>query len=98
SFFEVKYTETIHRITMRQTFDVSLFGSFHADCLASIGLGLLFLALSSRGKPPKVMFIAIFAVAIGAFATGSVGIVVGGFLTLPSVLALLLAAAIADRK
>ncbi|HLG37787.1 MAG TPA: hypothetical protein VI338_06595, partial [Nitrososphaera sp.] len=35
SYFSINYTETIHRITMRQNFDVSLFGSLEGDSLAA---------------------------------------------------------------
>ena len=97
SFFEIKYTETINRITMSQTFDISLFGSVEADSLAVIGFGLLFLALTSRLKVSKVIFGLLFAASLSAFFTGEKALIAGSLAILPTIVGLLLTAAVADR-
>jgi hypothetical protein len=98
SFFSVRYSETIHRVTMSQLFDSSLFGSIEADSLAAIGLGLLFLGISSRYTAPRVIFATIFAVASGAFLAGWSALIIGALAIVPAIGALLIMAAVADRQ
>jgi len=98
SYFSINYTETVHRITMRQNFDVSLFGSLEVDSLTAIGLGLLFLALNSRLKVSKIAFVLLFMAAISAFFTAGWTLVLGALAIVPAIVALLITAANADRK
>ena len=98
SYLSINYTETIHRITMRQSFDVSLFGSIEADSLAAIGFGLFFLALNSRLNVSKVAFALLFVAAISALFTASTSLILGALAILPAIIALLITAAVADRK
>ncbi|MGI0025731.1 MAG: hypothetical protein ACREA4_11395, partial [Nitrososphaera sp.] len=98
SYFSINYTETVHRITMRQTFDVSLLGSIEADSLAAVGFGLFFLAVTSRLRVSKVVFGLLFAAAVSSFFTNEWSLVLGAMSILPAIIALLILAAIADRK
>jgi hypothetical protein len=83
---------------VRQAFDVSLFGSIEIDSLVAIGLGLLFLALSSRLKVSKVAFSLLFAAALGSYFFSQSQVVLGALAIMPAISALLIAGAIADRK
>ncbi|MGI0013429.1 MAG: hypothetical protein ACREBU_08330 [Nitrososphaera sp.] len=98
SFFGVRYSETIHRITMTRVFDESIFGSSMADSLVAIGLALLFLSIGSPLTRVRIVSIAIFAVAIAALVTGSQELIIGGLATLPVLTGILVLSALASRK
>ncbi len=83
---------------MSKVFDVSIFGSIEADSLAAMGFGLLFLGLSSRVKASKVVFVILFVVASGAYVADRSELVIGALVILPAIGALLITAAVADRK
>jgi hypothetical protein len=98
SFFSIRYMETVHRVTMSKVFDVSLFGSIEADSLAAIGFGLLFLGFSSHVRAAKLVFVAIFAVAVAGYAGDRPELVIGALVIGPVITGLLAIAAMADRK
>jgi hypothetical protein len=98
SFFSVRYIETIHRVSTRTEFDVSLFGSLSADSLAAVGLGLLYLGLSSRLSVSKVILVGIFAAAVVAYQLSHISLVIGALAVLPAILALLAIAGISDKR
>lgn len=93
----IRYTETIHRVTMGQTFDQTLFGSQFADSLAALGFLLLFTSLAFRSTKVRIASIAIFAAGIALSAAGSDLIQAVGIATLPA-LAVILAAVTITRK
>jgi hypothetical protein len=94
----VHYIETIHRVTMGQTFDQSLFGSQLADSLAALGFLLLFTSLAFRSTKVRIASLAIFAAGIALYAGGSDLLQAVGIATLPALAVLLAAVTIARKK
>src|SRR5206468_8506398 len=94
----VRYTETIHRITVGQSFDQTLFGSQLADSLASLGFLLLFIGLAFRSTLVKLSLTAIFVGGIALFVTGSDLLLAVGIATLPALVATLATVTVARRS
>ncbi|TLY06352.1 MAG: hypothetical protein E6K85_10845, partial [Thaumarchaeota archaeon] len=94
----VRYTETIHRITVGQSFDQTLFGSQSADSLAALGFLLLFMGLAFRSNLVKLSLTAIFVGGIALFATGSDLLRAVGIATLPALIAMLATVTVARRS
>ena len=94
----VRYTETIHRITVGQSFDQTLFGSQLADSLAALGFLLLFMGLAFRSNLVKLSLTAIFAGGIALFVTGSDLLRAVGIATLPALVATLATVTVARRS
>ena len=94
----VRYTETIHRITVGQSFDQTLFGSQLADSLAALGFLLLFMGLAFRSNLVKLSLTAIFAGGIALFVTGSDLLLAVGIATLPALVATLVTVTVARRS
>ena len=94
----VRYTETIHRITVGQSFDQTLFGSQLADSLAALGFLLLFVGLAFRSNLVKLSLTAIFAGGIALFVTGSDLLLGVGIATLPVLVATLGTVTVARRS
>lgn len=98
SISSVRYIETIHRVTILQVFNASVFGSIEADSLAAMGSGLAFLGLSSRHRSSRIIFGIVFGLSLAAYALNLHALVYGALAILPAVSLLLLAGAIADRR
>lgn len=87
----VRYLETIHRVTVQQIFDESVFGSTSGDSLAALGFFLLFLAVTFRSSAWRIVTIIVFGAVIGIFLAGYEQLLlVAGLVTLPLLSALLL--------
>ncbi|MGI0012865.1 MAG: hypothetical protein ACREBU_05385, partial [Nitrososphaera sp.] len=97
SFFGVRYSETIHRITMTRVFDETIFGSTMADSLAAIGLALLFLSLCISSVRLRFASIVVFGSAIAGFVAFSEYLLIGGMLTFPFLIGFIIWA-LARRK
>ena len=98
SFAFFRYTETIHRISTSQTFDLSLFGSVAADSLAAFGFVALFVGLAFRSNAARIGSIAVFAAGIALYTASPSVIQLAGIATLPSLVALLAVTALANRN
>ena len=94
----VRYTETIHRITVGQSFDQTLFGSQLADSLAALGFLLLFMGLAFRSNLVKLSLTAIFVGGIALFVSGSDLLLAVGIATLPALVATLAIVTVARRS
>jgi hypothetical protein len=95
----IRYTETIHRVTVGQTFDETLFGSTMADSLAALGFSLLFVGLSFQLTRVRIAIIATFAAAVALYLAGlDVLLQAAGIAALPVVTTLIVAFTLAGRK
>jgi hypothetical protein len=94
----VRYIETIHRVSLGQIFNHSLFGSPMADSLAALGFMLLFVSLAFRSTTLRLASVAAFAVGMVLYFSSPGILHAVGIATLPSLITSLVVVAIANRN
>jgi hypothetical protein len=84
STVEVRYIETVHRISTEKIFNETIFGSRLADSLAALGLLLLFLNSAIRTSIfLRAISVGFFGLGVTALAIGSEILGIVGLITLP---------------
>jgi hypothetical protein len=94
----VRYIETIHRVSLGQIFNHSLFGSPFADSLAALGFMLLFVSVAFRSTTLRLASVAAFAVGMVLYFSSPGILHAVGIATLPSLITSFVVVAIANRK